>query len=163
MESTSCAWRQNGDTLCWGSNVRGGLGNASPVDMAPHPVPGMPQMKWSTTTGLFGGVGTFFAKDPNDQWYRWGANLYGTYGDGFITAAMCGSDVCDSNTKIVMNLFGYRTVSISNHVLGISKGGKLWAWGRNDFGQLGKSPGGSDVTCPGNFLCNPNPKLVQGL
>jgi len=162
-ENTSCAFRQNGDALCWGSHARGGLGNATPVDTFPHPAPGMPQMKWTLTTEMFGGVGTFLVKDAANQWYRWGANVYGTYGDGMFMGGMCGSDICDPNTKVDGALYGYRYLSISTHVLGVSLGGKLFAWGRNDLGQLGKSPGGTDKTCAGSLLCNPNPQIVQGL
>jgi alpha-tubulin suppressor-like RCC1 family protein len=162
-ENTSCAYRQDGTSKCWGSHARGGLGNATPIDTMPHPVPGDTKMKWGVTMGLYGGVATFFVKDSADQWWRWGVNVYGTYGDGTKTAAMCGNDVCDPNTAQDNALYGYRYVSVSNHVLGVSKGGKLFAWGRNDVGQLGKAPGGTDEMCPGNVYCNPNPQIVSGL
>lgn len=162
-ENVSCAYRQDGISKCWGSHARGGLGNANPIDMMPHPAPGDPKMRWGLTADLFAGGATLFAKDTAGKWYSWGVNLFGTFGDGTITAGMCGGDVCDPNTKEDAALFNYRAVSISNHALGITPGGKLSAWGRNDVGQLGKAPGGTDVMCPGNVYCNPSPQLVQGL
>lgn len=164
-EGTSCAQRQNGDPLCWGSHARGGLGNATPVDTNPHPMPGSPNAKWGATQpgGLFAGMATHFAKDTAGNFYVWGVNLFGTFGDGTNMAGMCGNDVCDPNTKISTKLLGYRSMITSDHALGITAGGKLASWGRNDYGQLGKQPGGTDSSCMGGIFCNPTPTVVQGL
>jgi alpha-tubulin suppressor-like RCC1 family protein len=162
-ENTACAFRAIGDTLCWGSHARGGLGTANAVDTMPHAAPEPVKQKWGITGQMFGGVATFWALDSVGNAWVWGANAYGTFGDSTITGAACGNDVCDPNTKMDPSLNGYRAVSASNHVLGISKGGRLWAWGQNKYGQLGKAPGGLDQNCANNQLCNPVPTLIQGI
>lgn len=163
-DNNTCAYRQNGDSLCWGSNARGGLGDPQiMLDNTPHPNAAKPNMKWGITTGVFAGGATRFARDTADQWYVWGANVFGTYGDGTTMAGMCGSDICDSNPKVDSKLFGFRYAVTSDHALGISKGGKLFSWGRNDVGQLGKQPGGTDSSCMNGIFCNPTPSTVQGL
>jgi alpha-tubulin suppressor-like RCC1 family protein len=120
-------------------------------------------MKWGITTGIFAGMATRWVKDSAEQWYVWGANVYGTFGDGTTTAGMCGNDVCDPNPKVDAKLLQFQSAVSSDHALGISKGGKLFSWGRNDYGQLGKQPGGTDMSCAGGTFCNPTPSLVQGL
>lgn len=162
-EGTSCVLRANGDLLCWGSHARGGLGNATAVDTGVHATPGTPNVRWGTTAAMFAGLGTHWAKDTGGNWWTWGVNLYGTFGDGTMTGGTCGSDVCNPNTKQVSGLFSYRWVTAADHALGISPGGRLASWGRNDYGQLGRQPGGTDSVCPGNVYCNPTPSIVQGL
>lgn len=163
-ENTSCTFRAADTTaLCWGSHARGGLGTAKPIDTMAHPVPEAVKMRWGVTTHVFGGAGTFWAFDSLGQAYAWGVNAYGTFGDETITGGACGNDVCDPNTRAVFKLTGYRAVSVSDHALGISKGGRVFTWGKNNLGQLGKVPGGLDQNCTSNELCNPVPTIVLGL
>lgn len=162
-ENTACTFRANGTALCWGSHARGGLGTANPVDTMAHAAPEGVKMRWGITSRMFGGLGTFWAVDSVDNAYVWGANPYGTFGDETITGGTCGNDVCDPNTKGAPKLNGYRMVSAANHALGVSKGGRLFAWGQSKYGQLGKAPGGQDQNCAGGELCNPLPTIVQGL
>jgi len=163
-ENVSCTFRANGTSICWGSHARGGLGTAKPVDTAVHAVPESVNMRWGITAKLFAGGGTVWAFDSVENAYVWGANPFGTFGDQTITGGSCGNDVCDPNTKAAPQINGYRALSGSNHVLGISKGGKLFTWGQNKYGQLGKEPGNQlDQTCAQNTYCNPVPTIVLGL
>ncbi|MCP4578578.1 MAG: SUMF1/EgtB/PvdO family nonheme iron enzyme, partial [Deltaproteobacteria bacterium] len=78
-----------------------------------------------------GGAYTINLKNDGSLW-AWGSNYYGQLGDGTVvdrlTPVQIGSDT--DWTKIAAAQGGYHTMALKND-------GTLWAWGRNDYGELG--------------------------
>jgi alpha-tubulin suppressor-like RCC1 family protein/sugar lactone lactonase YvrE len=118
----------NGVVWSWGYGVYGNLGRSGNY---------LPPGQVSTATGL-GSVsaiacGAEFAMAvSNNVVWTWGANWYGTLGIGSIPDGN-GSDTPVS-TNIETNgiiAAGYR------HAFAVSKSNTVFAWGTNDYGQLG--------------------------
>ncbi|MCL2609750.1 MAG: hypothetical protein FWD94_07600, partial [Treponema sp.] len=71
--------------------------------------------------------------------WAWGYNLYGQLGNG---ASGSGAN---KNTPTAIAV-GQRWVSVSaggSHTMGIKTDGSLWAWGNNNYGQLGNGAHGA--------------------
>ncbi len=79
-----------------------------------------------------GGSG-FTIELRNGQMWAWGNNTFGQLGNGDITGTAQSSPVRESTLS---TSFTDMTAG-SNHALAVKADGTIWAWGKNDFGQLG--------------------------
>src|SRR5690606_2202281 len=79
----TCAISIDGQTLCWGLNEFGQLGNGSQTD-ALQPVPVGGQYRFTEVSG--GGLHTC-AIGGEGETYCWGFNDFGQLGDGSTTAS----------------------------------------------------------------------------
>ena len=99
------------------------------------------------------GATTFCAIDTDGQLYSWGYSAYGQLGQG--------SDVSLSSNPKLVSMPGvgiaWKKVSCDyNHTLAIDTDNKLWVWGRNDHGQLGKGEGVSSIYVPSSLTLMEN-------
>ena len=96
-------------------------------------------------------------RDGTANVWAWGTNAYGDQGDGTHTAPRLAPTA-------ITNLAGFTQLSEQGgHVgVGLKKDGTVVAWGINNYGQLGHSPGTSpDIAdCGGSIPCNPAPAPV---
>jgi len=158
------ALRNDGTVWAWGNNEYGQLGDGTTMDR--H----MPVQVESLTDviAVSAGLNTVALRDDGTVWV-WGWNEFGQLGDGTTTdrhtpvqiqaltdviAVSMGwvSPVAlqdngtvwriDHDTPVqVQSLTNVRAISAGGHQVALRDDGTVWAWGRNDRGQLGDGTG----------------------
>ncbi|MEW6684312.1 MAG: hypothetical protein AB1451_15555 [Nitrospirota bacterium] len=124
-----------GRLYAWGANDVGQLGVATPdaFSNVPVEIPGGP---WRMVSAR--GDHTVAIKEDGTLW-AWGDNFYGQVGSG---QSGDGAQQATPTRLIVTDQSGadisFETVAAGTfHTLAIATDGSLWAWGRNEAGQLG--------------------------
>jgi alpha-tubulin suppressor-like RCC1 family protein len=129
-ESHVMAIKSDGTLWSWGANNLGQLGLGNTTNRS-SPVQIGSDTNWSSISC---GSSYSFAIKTNGTLWAWGSNDFGQLGLGNTTnissPVQIGSDtnwskICD------MGSFSYQ------NTLAIKTTGTLWAWGNNQFGQLG--------------------------
>ncbi|MCL1874782.1 MAG: InlB B-repeat-containing protein [Synergistaceae bacterium] len=122
--------KTDGSLLTWGYNSSGQIGNgtSSTTDFVLNPTLVGLTTDWKTIAA--GYHYTMATKTDGNLWV-WGNNQYG----------QLGIDTDGKSQTIPFNVgTGYNLASIDagfGHTIEIKIDGNLWAWGRNDYGQLG--------------------------
>lgn len=118
----------NGTLWSWGQNNDGQLGNGTTYTHKVLPVQIGTSTDWKqVTNGNFASL----ALRQNGTLWAWGRNTYGVLGTGTGTSNILTPYQVGTDTT-------WKQVSAGNeHVLAIKENGTLWAWGRNNQGQLG--------------------------
>jgi alpha-tubulin suppressor-like RCC1 family protein len=153
----TCAVAIDGQVWCWGSNLRGQLGNGAAADGSllsdlaaadygywsyEYGEPTKLCKNWPIealpveVVGLSGATqvttGAFFTcalLDDESVWC-WGHNQFGSLGDG--------TTVDRALPTKVLNLEGVESIQAGlYHVCAVRTDGSLWCWGRAEFNQLG--------------------------
>jgi len=125
--------KTDGTLWAWGSNTFGQLG-INPADGNPHPTP--VQIDTDTTwTSVTAGWNHTIALKTNGTLWAWGSNNFGQLGIGTAdgnahpTPVQIGTDTT------------WTSVTAGNfYTIARKADGTLWAWGSNNFGQLGIAP-----------------------
>ena len=116
--------------MAWGTNVLGNLGiNSSTITSAVSPtsIPTNRLDKWDSVSS---GACHVLARNSGVLW-AWGSNGYGRLGDNT-------SSNKSSPVSVVGGFTDWSTFTAgSSHSTAIRTNGTLWAWGRNNSGQLG--------------------------
>lgn len=126
----ACGIANNGDAYCWGSNQNGqlGIGTVSQFEVLPRRIAG--GIQWAK---LDAGSGHTCGISVGGAMYCWGANFYGTLGDG-----SSGSTAHKSAPTAVAGSLSFASVSAGGeHTCGVTTAGAAYCWGRNFHGQLG--------------------------
>lgn len=103
-----------------------------------------PAVMWSFTrsgpapvfTGIAGGNNFSLALSGDGTVWSWGVNNYGQLGDGSTVNRLIPAPVKGVNGTGVLN----EVVAIAArtyYAVALKRDGTVWAWGRNDYGQLG--------------------------
>jgi alpha-tubulin suppressor-like RCC1 family protein len=119
---------RNGELWAWGNNEYGQLGDGSSIKKN-YPVKIGTDNNWNIVSGGF--FHSTAIKSDGTLW-AWGDNKFGQLGNG--TATLPGSD-----TPVQVETDN-QWISISSGFdfnLAIKSDGTLWAWGKNQNGQLG--------------------------
>ena len=133
----SGALLSNGAYFNWGYNAAGQLGNGSTAD-SDFPVevtlPAAVRQVFQGGSGATNGQTIVIL--ANGSVWAWGDNKRGQLGDGSRTSSdvPVPVDVPAGVTFVKVNSGGYSCYAID-------KTGRLWAWGGNENGQLGKGSG----------------------
>lgn len=136
LEAHSMALKADGTVYAWGSNIYGGLGNASTVNTN---VPGQVLLLSNVVAISAGGWHSVALKGDGTVW-TWGWNTDGQLGDG--------TTVDKSIATQVPGLSGITAISAGTyHVLALKNDGTVWAWGDNISGQVGNGTT-TDQTTP---------------
>jgi alpha-tubulin suppressor-like RCC1 family protein len=117
-----------GIAYAWGFGGSGVLGDGTTVSK-------------SSPVSVIGGITNWSQVSAGDYYslgltstgiaYSWGSNNYGRLGDGTTTAR-------SSPVTVIGGITNWSQVSAGNgHSLGLIATGILYAWGRNNYGQLG--------------------------
>ncbi|MBF9224014.1 RCC1 domain-containing protein [Hymenobacter ruricola] len=141
------ALQGNGSLWAWGWNFSGQLGNGSTSGLnAANPTPaatGTALVTRSLSLGLDFGL----AVRGDGTLWAWGSNAFGQLGLPIAMASTTRPVRVGTATDWVMVAAG------QFHSLGLRADGSLWAWGHNNFGQLGNATN--------NGTTNPNPTPTQ--
>lgn len=123
----SLALKKDGTLWAWGFNGNGQLGLGDTVTRVVPTQVGA-ETDWAAVdAGAEHSVGI----KADGTLMAWGYNGYGQLGNGSMLDAHVPSPVGDG-------LPGWIAINAgANHTLAIDGSGKLWAWGKNNYGQLG--------------------------
>ena len=135
----SLARTTNGTLWSWGRNNFGQLGIASGGSGAENSNTNRPARVGTNSDWAIIEAGSThsFAIKTNGSLWAWGADFYGQLGNGQIGSP---GNTNSANQNIPVAVAADRTwdaVEASSHSLGRTTDGQLWAWGLNNFGQLG--------------------------
>jgi alpha-tubulin suppressor-like RCC1 family protein len=134
-ERHSCALRADGSTFCWGSNAHGELGLGD-LDQRDVPTALDPRRFVALACGGFNTC----ALAPRGELWCWGDNSEGKLGQNDPFMGQVGSLALSSSPIPVQTDVRFAKVSVGQgHVCALSEQGKLYCWGRNNYGQLGVS------------------------
>ncbi len=128
-EGHTLVLKTDGSVWAWGENGKGQLGIGTTNDAR---TPYTTQI--SNVTAIAAGGSHSLALKSDGTIWGWGANAGGQLGDGTNTDA--------TSPVQVKGFFLVRAVGIAageSHSLAVDGNGEVWAWGQNDFGQLGDS------------------------
>jgi len=127
-EPAAAARTATRSAFVWGSNSAGGLGLAGTA-RALTPVPlRLP----AATVGVALGQGYTVAVDAGGRVWSWGDNEFGQLGDGTTTTRLQPVRVrLPRSARIVA------VAADVDHSLALTSTGTVYAWGRNQHGQLG--------------------------
>ncbi|MGA2150632.1 MAG: hypothetical protein ABSG48_00515 [Geobacteraceae bacterium] len=137
----SVAFR-NYTTFTWGANSYGQLGNGDNTGVSQlSPIHVLPiQVSLTRVAGISaGGTHTLAFTSGGNVW-SWGNNGFGQLGNNSTTA---------SSTPVQISSLGTTTTAVSAgwaYSLALQSDGTVWAWGDNEFGQLGNTTGPVPVT-----------------
>jgi len=125
------ALTDDGSVYAWGDNTYGQLGNGTWQSSS------IPVLVASLTdvVGIFAGRDHSLAVRTDGSVWTWGYNGYGELGDGTRTNRNAPVRVIRLNGSALANIV--QVGAGANHSLALRSDGTLWAWGRNNFGQLG--------------------------
>ncbi|GBG70272.1 hypothetical protein CBR_g6400 [Chara braunii] len=129
----SLAVTEDGRVWSWGCNVKGELGLGDTVArLLPEMVEG--KLAEETVEAVSAGFEHVVALTKQGVLYVWGSNDRGQLGTGEDAAYHM------VPTQIGGSVFGIKFAHIAaglKHCIVASKSGEVYAWGANDFGQLG--------------------------
>ncbi len=122
------AIKTDGSLWAWGRNSNGQLGDGTTTNKN-SPVQIGTANNWASI--IAGTLNTIAIKNDGSLW-AWGNNGFGQLGDGTTNITENHSPVqIGTETNWASIVAGF------SHTIAIKTDGSLWAWGRNDNGQLG--------------------------
>ena len=132
----SLALKSDSTVWAWGFNASGALGDST-TDVTGCLCKTVP-VRVTNLSGVIaisaGRYHSLALKSDGTVW-AWGGNNKGQLGDGTTSATGC---YCKNSPVKVSNLTGVIAIAAGDYFsLAVKSDGSVWAWGVNDFGQLG--------------------------
>jgi alpha-tubulin suppressor-like RCC1 family protein/outer membrane protein assembly factor BamB len=141
----SLGLKSNGTIWAWGRNHFGqlglGIGFGDGRDGSNTNQPGRigTESDWAA---IEAGTSHSFAIKTDGRLFGWGANFFGQLGNGEMGLVNSTNSANKLSPVPVATDKTWRLVDASDHSLGITTDGSIWAWGLNNFGQVGDGTGG---------------------
>jgi alpha-tubulin suppressor-like RCC1 family protein len=127
----SVALRSDATVWTWGGNQQGQLGNGTTSSVT-TPYPGQ-ALNLTSVTAISAGGSHSMALRSNGTVWAWGQNSAGQIGNGTSGATPVSSPVQVTAPGVV-----YSAIAAGNgHSLALRSDGQVFAWGSNQFGQIG--------------------------
>lgn len=153
------ALTSDGRVWAWGSDQYGQLGDGSPGD--PRPTPQL--VRNASDSGVLEGIvavaaGYRFslALDGDGRVWAWGRNDHGQLGQGTVGGSDRSLPVAVKDSAGTGLLTGVASVAAgTDHVLAVTDDGRVWAWGSDDWGELGDGSSGAARPLP-NLVRSPS-------
>lgn len=138
--SHAIAVKNDGTVWAWGYNTQGQLGDNT-INNRSLPVQVKDPTGSSVLTGVStvtGGANHTAALKTDGTVWAWGYNFHGQLGDGTTTQRNLPVQVKDTpGTGFLTGVSKIVSGSNSFHNDALKNDGSLWAWGNNNYGQLG--------------------------
>jgi alpha-tubulin suppressor-like RCC1 family protein len=158
-----------GTVWTWGFNSVGELGDKTstgPGTCALGPCSTVPVSVLGGATAIAGGYDHSLAVLSNGTVRAWGANEFGQLG-ATSGATVCGkgpaATPCRTVPVVVGRLRNVVAVAAGIHFsLALLSNGTVWAWGEDQFGQLGTGSVLGPNACDG-LPCSTTPVMISGL
>ncbi|WP_395847386.1 hypothetical protein [Cystobacter fuscus] len=134
-ESHSLALRRDGTVWAWGDNQYGQLGAAGGVFLLePTHIPGLTDIATIATSPSHR-----LALRADGTVWAWGSNQTGQLGDGTTVSRVTVAQVTALTDVVAIAAGGISSGAINEtgHSLALRRDGTVWAWGDNQYGQLG--------------------------
>lgn len=144
----STALLGSGEVLSWGWNGAGQLGDGTVFDRPfPGPVLGPSGVgTLSNIRDISAGFSFNLARRMDDRLFAWGFNQFGQLGDGLVESRSTPDLVLSSpGGPPFLDLAAFQ--GGGDHVVALRSDGQLWAWGRNEHGEV-TSTDPASVTSP---------------
>ena len=135
----SAARDDNGDVWTWGSDAFAQLGNGAASTPVAAPAQVTDDSQWVDIAA--GGLHTI-ALDEDGVLWGWGNNAEGSAGTGD------GASIVPYPTRITVDARFTAVAAAGRHSLALDDTGTVWAWGRDDYGQVGDGAPLTPVTTP---------------
>jgi alpha-tubulin suppressor-like RCC1 family protein len=154
VEDSACARRSDGTAWCWGWNADGQLGDGTTMNRSsPVQVMAAPGVPLSDVVEIASAEWHACARKADGSVWCWGKNSRGQLGNPAVGAASLVPVQVELATGGPLVAEGLVLSAEASYAW--SAGGQLYAWGGNQFGQLGI----------GGFIDKPaaNPVAVSGV
>ncbi|NTX10843.1 hypothetical protein HUA76_08610 [Myxococcus sp. CA056] len=151
-QTHSLALGTNGEVFAWGKNDFGqvGLGMAGGTVLLPTQVAALSGIRAIAANGNFS-----LALGQDGRVWAWGQNASGQVGKGTAPTS------AEPTPREVNSLPTIRAIAAGhNHALALDADGKVWAWGKNDFGQVGTGSATPSVLVPTLVANLPRAKAI---
>lgn len=142
----SLALDKYGKVYGWGSNDAGQLG-ADPATMDRYNLPREIISEWKVRAIAAGQQFSLALGETSGCVDAWGVNDFGQLGSGDYVNRFGRGSVRKDGSALLCNV---ESISAGwNHALALDNDGNVWAWGKNEFGQVGiPGPNPSPIAIP---------------
>ncbi len=146
--SHSIAVKANGKVFSWGSNAYGQLGNGNNSSAnTPQEITTSGALIGKFVTTVSSGNSHSLALASDGTVYAWGQNNYGQLGNG-NTGTNSNVPVAVSTSGVLSGKIIVAIAAGYGFSLALASDGTVYAWGQNNYGQLGYSNTGTDSNIP---------------
>jgi alpha-tubulin suppressor-like RCC1 family protein len=136
----------DGKVFAWGANGEGQLGDGTTINRTTPVAVNMSRaLLGKTVTAIAAGADYTVALTSDGKVFAWGANWAGQLGDG---------TTINRTTPVAVDMSGallgktVTAIAAAVHTVALTSDGKVFAWGLNDYGQLGNGTTASYSTTP---------------
>jgi alpha-tubulin suppressor-like RCC1 family protein len=140
----SLAVKNDGTVWAWGYNGYGEIGDATTTERT-TPVQVAQPAGFSNMTAVAGGTYFSAALKGDGTVWAWGHNDYGQLGNGStndssipVVSSPCAAPPPPLGS-VSASPWVARLTANQSHSLGVKPDGTVWAWGENEYGELGDS------------------------
>lgn len=139
-DNHTIAVKEDGTLWAWGNNHYGQIGTDTQGSYIVVPTQIGTDTNWKEAAA--GYWGSMAIKTDGSLW-SWGSNAYGYLGNGQATTYLTATPEQVGTQTDWKSIAGRH-----RHCVAIKNNGTLWAWGYNNFGQLGVGSQGTDIHTP---------------